>query len=236
MNESTIFQYSLDGVNYQEEPTFENLNFGDYIVTAVNSAGCFGELAVKVEDDNDLDVVVDERKNINCFYKDNGLIEFHVDGAQPPVSYALDGSIEISTVPRFEALSEGLHAVAITDGRGCQEELNFEIVRSYSSIDEDCPCVVYVPNAMTPDEDGVNDLFKIRPSCPITNYSIEIYDRWGKLMFASNDIEYSWNASERNGDYYAIDGLYFYKINYSWGTDFESTVNEVKTGNVLVLR
>jgi len=197
----------LDGATFQAEPNFENLNFGDYTVTAINNAGCIGQLEVEVEDDNDLEVIVDERKNINCFYFDNGSIEFSVLGAEPPVTYALDGSIITSSVPSFDALSEGLHSVHIVDGRGCQEYLDFEIVRSFSSIDEDCPCVVYVPNAMTPDEDGVNDIFKVRP-----------------------------NAAERNGEYYAIDGVYFYKINYSWGDEFESTVNEVKTGNILVLR
>lgn len=236
VNENTTFNYSIDGAIFQPNPFFENLNYGLYDIVAINNAGCTGILQIEIGDDNDLDVIIDERKNINCFYFDNGEIEFHVNGAVPPISYALDGSFVISAIPSFQGLSEGNHNVHIIDSRGCQEDLDFEIVRSLSTIDEECPCVVYVPNAMTPDEDSFNELFQIKPSCPITNYNIEIYDRWGHIVFQSNDIEKSWNGAEKNGDYYVIDGLYFYKIKYAWGNEFESTVDQVKVGNVLVLR
>ncbi len=233
---NSVFTYSLNGGAFQDEPVFEQLNFGDYSVTAINSVGCTGQIDVRVEDDNDMTVIVDERKNVNCFYFDNGAIEFHVEGAVPPVVYTMEGDTEPSAIPHFETLSAGLHSIHIEDSRGCQENLDFEIVQSFGTLDEDCPCIVYVPNAMTPDEDGVNDLLVVKPSCPITNYHIQIYNRWGRTIYESEDINTSWNAGYESDQFYVVDGLYFYRITYNWGTDYDFTTQEVVTGNVLVMR
>lgn len=68
----------------------------------------------------------------------------------------------------------------------------------------------YAPNAFTPDNDGINDVWK-----PIltgyTGYTIEIYDRWGKVIFASEDAEEPWLGNVNNGAHFAQDGIYTYR-------------------------
>lgn len=235
VDDLSTFTYTMNGMDWQDSPTFDSLPYGTYTIGAINATGCYGELEVEVEDQNDLTVIIDERNNINCFYGDNGSIKFHVLGADEPVMYTLNESTE-SEIPLFEQLPEGDHSIHIIDDRGCQETLDFEITRSFLTLDEDCPCQVFVPNAMTPDEDGVNDLLDVVPSCPITNFYMTIYDRWGHKVFETDDINNKWNGAEINDEYYVIDGLYFYKMRYSWGTEYEYTTEEEKMGNIVVLR
>jgi gliding motility-associated-like protein len=68
--------------------------------------------------------------------------------------------------------------------------------------------VIYVPNAFTPNSDGLNDGFKA-VGVGIAQFKLEVFDRWGKLVFESDDINKGWDGS--------INGK----------GDFESTKQEV---------
>ena len=70
---------------------------------------------------------------------------------------------------------------------------------------------IYVPNAFTPDGDGTNDLFKA-VGLDISQFQMEIYDRWGNIVFKSEDINEGWNGSNLDSEYYAAAGLYPYRI------------------------
>lgn len=59
---------------------------------------------------------------------------------------------------------------------------------SYSITVENCPCSVYIPNAFSPNFDGINDMFAVSAPCPIENFKMNIYDRWGELIFATSTL------------------------------------------------
>lgn len=50
-----------------------------------------------------------------------------------------------------------------------------------------CECHAWVPNAFTPNGDGLNDGFKPVLNCAVTHYRFTIYNRWGQRIFSSND-------------------------------------------------
>jgi gliding motility-associated-like protein len=54
----------------------------------------------------------------------------------------------------------------------------------------------YIPNSFTPNADGVNDYF-FGIGEYISSYQMEIYDRWGELIFQSNDMEHKWDGTYR---------------------------------------
>jgi gliding motility-associated-like protein len=70
---------------------------------------------------------------------------------------------------------------------------------------------MYVPNAFTPDGDGINDLFKAQ-GIDIIEFRMQIFDRWGELIYISNSIDDGWNGSSPDSDYYAPSGTYPYRI------------------------
>lgn len=55
-------------------------------------------------------------------------------------------------------------------------------------------CDVYIPDAFTPNSDGMNDLFNVMP-VNILTYKLQIYDRWGKLLFETTDPSKSWDGT-----------------------------------------
>ncbi len=88
---------------------------------------------------------------------------------------------------------------------------------------------IFIPNSFTPNADGLNDVFKIYGNS-LLEVKTEIFDRWGKLLFTSNNIEQSWD-----GNYKGVScdlGVYNYKITYK-GVD--GKVNE-KTGSITLVR
>ena len=59
--------------------------------------------------------------------------------------------------------------------------------------------VIYIPNTFTPNGDGLNDGFQAK-GVGITKFSIQIYDRWGHLLYETNDIENSWDGTVRGSE------------------------------------
>lgn len=54
------------------------------------------------------------------------------------------------------------------------------------------------PNAITPNGDGNNDVFRISLSEEVREFKIEIFNRWGQLIFKSNDPYFTWNGQDGN--------------------------------------
>ncbi|MCB9186838.1 MAG: gliding motility-associated C-terminal domain-containing protein [Flavobacteriales bacterium] len=55
---------------------------------------------------------------------------------------------------------------------------------------------LFVPNVFSPNEDGHNDVFKPRGTEPF-DYELRIYDRWGNLVFTSDEIDKGWDGTFR---------------------------------------
>lgn len=107
-----------------------------------------------------------------------------------------------------------------------------------------CGCEAFVPSAFTPDNDGYNDIFMPVTACEPLDYTFEIWNTWGKLVFASSDPNRGWigevqvDSGElaRNG-YFAPDGLYVWRllIAFDEGELFTPPLQEY-SGTVVVVR
>lgn len=78
------------------------------------------------------------------------------------------------------------------------------------------PIVIYsLPNAFSPNEDGFNDEFKgIGMFAGMKEFEMTIYDRWGNMIFASEDPEQGWDGTVLEGDKSAPPGVYVYLVKY----------------------
>jgi gliding motility-associated-like protein len=83
----------------------------------------------------------------------------------------------------------GAYAVAlmVVSDHGCKDTIVKQIV-----VEEDF--AIYVPDAFSPNGDGVNDVF-LPKGVGITRYEMNIFDRWGERIFTSNDMENGWDGS-----------------------------------------
>ncbi|AEI50682.1 PKD domain-containing protein [Runella slithyformis] len=91
-------------------------------------------------------------------------------------------------------------------------------------------CKVSIPDAFSPNNDNINDLFLPLTSCPLEKYELLIFNRWGELIFKSNNPENAWN-----GDYKGVEcpvGIYTYLLMYK----YPNKPNEIKRGDVAIIK
>jgi gliding motility-associated-like protein len=89
---------------------------------------------------------------------------------------------------------------------------------------------LYIPNAFTPNGDGLNDNF-LAYGNEIQNFKMEMFDRWGELIFTSTDINAGWDGTVQGHSQIAQEGVYVYKISV---TDFRGKQHHF-TGHVTLL-
>ena len=78
---------------------------------------------------------------------------------------------------------------------------------------------VYIPNAFSPNEDGINDRFEIYPGAGIAEVlNFQVYDRWGGLVFEAKDGVSAWDGTTRGET--AAAGVYAYIVQVRWVDGF----------------
>lgn len=89
----------------------------------------------------------------------------------------------------------------------------------------------YIPSAFTPDADDVNDNF-IGKGSFISSFEMLIFDRWGNLIYKTDDMNKPWDGTANNGTEISQQGVYVYSFSI---TDFKNTKHKYK-GVVTLLR
>ncbi|HEV2481307.1 MAG TPA: gliding motility-associated C-terminal domain-containing protein [Puia sp.] len=83
----------------------------------------------------------------------------------------------------------GTYTLQVTDANGCKASASAIIT------DSSCPQYVYLPNAFSPNHDGRNDIFRPTFAGPTSGFRFAIYDRWGRLMFQTQDPAAGWDGT-----------------------------------------
>lgn len=109
------------------------------------------------------------------------------------------------------------------DNKGCIDTA----IKSITILDE---VYLYVPNSFTPDEDRFNNYF-FAQSIGVTEMNIRIFNRWGFIVFESNDVHFRWDGTDKRDNLVKTD-VYTYIITYSTLYD----INLVKKGHVVILK
>lgn len=89
------------------------------------------------------------------------------------------------TTVRYTVAQGGTVSATVSNGCGMMAD-------TVLVTEDQCDCPVFVPNAFSPDNDGVNEGFGPRFDCPVTEYEFRVYDRWGGLVWSSNRPGEDW--------------------------------------------
>ena len=115
-----------------------------------------------------------------------------------------DGDISFEKNPTHIYGKSGYYDVLlIASNKGCQDSA-MEKVMALNEIG------FYIPNSFSPNGDGSNDSF-ICYGTGIHAFKMSIYNRWGELIFSSNDISLPWDGKLKDGRP-AMTGMYDYLI------------------------
>ncbi len=211
---------SLVGQTDQANFTIDNLVAGDYSVTVQQTGVCTNSFTAQVSlgqpaapiQANVIDPVVSLPDQATGSFTveiitASGTPPFEVllnlvIPSFPPQSFFADfapaslnsstGNHEIS----YNGLFAGTYEIIVRDANGCSIIFNFTL-----EFDDG----IFIPNIFTPNNDDINETFFIR-NLPANGSVLVISNRWGKVIFESNNYQNDWDGDDNS------DGTYFYRL------------------------
>jgi gliding motility-associated-like protein len=135
-----------------------------------------------------------------------------------------DGNTSDLEHPSHVYAEEGEYTVCLvtTTNAGCIDSIcKLILVQNLPAVD--------VPNAFSPDNDGLNDVLYVRGH-GVANLHFRVFDRWGHLVFETLDISQGWDG--RNDGSLGEMDVYVYHLNAT----FENGATVEKKGNVTLVR
>lgn len=189
------FQYILNGVVEDVvQNTFENpyllpvSEIGIYELGIFTDGNCTGIASGQVVV-TEAEGIVYETTPTSCFDENDGTITWSLANGNTPINIFWSPSVNNNLMPTD--LSAGEYNLIAIDGNGCEYEA-FINIPVEPNLNSNCqPYNLYIPNSFSPNDDGANDDFRLYVP-PINNInlikSIQIFNRWGGLVFKLSDF------------------------------------------------
>jgi len=215
---SEPFLYSLDGEMYNTSSLLPALSAGTYNVHVQDANGCIQTDSVTVNSPPELLINLIENTNIN--FGDSIVLETAVSGANG-VTYSWSSLDSLSCTdcpsPTVSPTYQTAYTLNIVTDEGCSATASVTIF-----VDKTQP--VFIPNAFSPNGDGINDFFVVHGGDPVTSVKLlRIYDRWGGAIFESqntipNSTENTWNGKFRGNNMQSGVYVYYAEIEFIDGS------------------
>ena len=188
INPEATWLYSLDNLNFQSTPLFQNLTEGGYRIFIQDIDGCV------FSDSTDLFAVssfeVEIPTTISIARGDSETISANVTGGTPTFIYEWSPATGLSCSdcanPTVSPQSTTTYTVMVTDIMGCMATASILV-----NIPEPDPNEkqVFIPTAFSPNNDGINDFFNIFPQSGVENITqFAVFDRWGGLVYKNENF------------------------------------------------
>ncbi len=189
------YTYATDDRNFQQDSLLGDLLAGDYTLYVMDANGCLDSLSGSLQQPQEF--IIDPGADTRIFLGFDTLIR--AVSNYNPVSYTwspeeVDCINQPCSIVRVGPVATTLYTVIGTNAAGCLDTARVEV-----QVIEDLP--LYIPNAFTPNGDGVNDGFTIFGGPALARIeSLRIFHRWGGLVFegrefAPNEPGLGWNGT-----------------------------------------
>ncbi len=181
-----------------------------------------------------------DQKSIELIVSENPVAAFHgTDTLELNPGDALDAGSGLTsylwntgdTTESIDIIADGMYSVEMESPIGCLGSDSVYVKLTSEEIPE---IDFYIPNAFSPNGDGINDIFQIKfpnSTFNIQHSTLSIYDRWGGLIVETDGIVNGWDG-KKNGKDCPV-GVYVYKIVFS----VDGVVgNQERVGVVMLVR
>lgn len=195
------YQYAINGGAYQSSNVFSTLKPGNYNVAIQDVNGCVF----------DEDLMIPEPQQFTLDLPSDLTIEYGGNQQLHPILNIPQSQVEKAEWTPIEGLSCSdciepfaspvqtlIYKLTITDKTGCtaKSKVRIFVLKDFG---------LYIPNAFSPNADGINDKWYVfgDPTKVVKINKLEIFDRWGEKMFEAsdfpiNDPAFGWNGKSRN--------------------------------------
>lgn len=180
------FKYQLSNGPSGSTPTFENLAAGRYSFTITDSAGCKKDSSATITMPDKIQVSVTATNNDCNGPDDGGTLQANVAGGTPGYNYIWAHNTERNE-SSLGGLANGSYKVIVKDANGCMDSATSSVLY------ENC-CNIFIPDAFTPNRDGLNDVVRVLVKGDFKLEIFAIYNRFGERVFYTSDMAQGWNG------------------------------------------
>jgi len=206
--------------NWSNSTTTEdnfNLLSNSYELTVTDNQNCTYTRSYFVEQPTEI-MIIETITKVSCIDQVDGTISVETSGGTPPYNWLWTTGEYTDFI---EGLAPGMYGLEITDNNNCLQSYDFV-------VPENALECLTIPNTFTPNGDNYNDVWNIKNLYLYPDATVQIYNRWGNLLY------------EANGDYTPWDGIingeqlpaavYYYVI------VLENDINNKYTGTITIIR
>ena len=203
------YSYSINDGPFQPNSNFINLPAGAYDIEVIDIKGCVDDVAVILEGPPPLVVDAGPDQTVDLGF--SAIISATVSpaGSVVDVQWTPDTLLSCSTCLDLTLIPPGqtTYTITVIDEDGCiaTDEITI-FVRDVRPV--------FIPNAFTPNGDGINDFFSAFGGPATTQINLfQIYDRWGELVWEKENFPVNaeiegWNGKFRGQP--SHEGVYVY--------------------------
>ena len=178
------YQYSVDGITFQDDPMFVNLPAEDFSFLVQDDLGCLDTLLVTVSQPDELIVNAGPDQTVDLGYE----ADINTITSPPfrPVDFLWDPPLTLDCEdcpdPTAIPFNNTTYTVSILDEDGCMAEDEITIF-----VNKERP--IYIPNVFSPNGDGFNDFWTVFSGPAATRIlKMSVFSRWGEHVFEATDI------------------------------------------------
>ncbi len=160
-----------------------------------------------------------------CAIEEDSMLTVNVspDNFEHTISWFLNGELLLENASAFNVFGlekDDLVFATVASDYVCLEApllVEFELIITAQNCDS-----LFIPNAFTPNGDGEHDVFDILNTKAYSTYHLEIFNRWGQLVFESSSTDSDWDG-KRNGKMLP-QATYYYVLNLGLSENISGTV------------
>ena len=191
--------------------------------SVIQSEFCKDTFVVNVAKIDTPDAVIIDLYGDGVYCFDLESTALRIGSEEPNISYDW---IDFGRVEEVEIIAAGEYHVTASN--------DFCTSNYTQSIQEHCAGRLFIPNSFTPNNDGINDVFKPVSNGHVDDFDFRVYDRWGTLIFQTNNLDEGWDGRLRN-NIVMID-VFVYKVSYEYLSENGGFEKEELVGTVTVLK
>ena len=204
--------------NGETTASINNIVAGDYAYTVTDATGCSSVNGIAVAQPSDSLSIAFDKTPETCNGDLDGSATLFISGGTAP--YAIVWEDGGSTAMNRADLASGMYQVNITDNNGCQAE-------GTVFIDQSCNPRLY--NTISPNGDGINDVWTINDIQDYPENELQIFNRWGEKVFNTTSYDNTWNGVNNKKEPLSA-GAYYYVLRLN------DEDNSVVTGSITIVR
>lgn len=256
VNQIPVFSFNLDTIELclNQDTVLDSLANANFTWTPANQLSCSDCPNPTITGNHNETYFVHAITSFGCEYDDTLELVVH---NLPPITVSEDQKVNMGTSIIMNAFSNGFtnFVWSPSENLSCNNcadntfianettEFIIAVIDDFGCVNQDTILIevfdlcdgssIFLPNVFTPNNDGQNDVFK---ATTMQNLDTEIkhfriFDRWGKMIFETTNIDEAWTGYNSKGNY-MNNGVYVYVLDVicSDGSDLQLK------GNVTLLR